>query len=226
MIYYKIIQGIKEPYISKYNVEYNANKLQEIKKEIINKCGQIHHMKCKSNTPNPTINKEYIQNLNVQPIYKHNYIKEYILDYDYIAPIHEVELINKVLNKDSTSLEELLDIIYSETKEEKNTYQLKTNELNTKISMYLEAINTGAIPISIGCKEIERLKIELNEIEKYSNINKDKVPVSTFYQKLRETFIFEPISYLTINDFNKVVDFFEEEIESKITRIRKKRVCK
>ncbi|UKI26413.1 MAG: hypothetical protein L6V91_06355 [Bacilli bacterium] len=53
-------------------------------------------------------------------------------------------------------------------------YQEKIDELNHKVTMNLESINLGSIPINKGCKEVTRITNELNELKKYAHLNENK----------------------------------------------------
>lgn len=220
MIYYKLIEEVRQPYISKNRVKVDRDKLEFIRKLIISNCGIIRHVKCKSSTPNSTLNKENILNLTYEEI---KYNKEYILDYDEITSPYEAELISKVLSFDNEALDKLLDIIYSSNTSSKTLYQEKIDELGHKITMNLESINFGGMAINRGCKEITRITNELNELKKYAHLNENKKPVSFYYQMLRESFTFEPISYMTLESLDELVFFFDEEnIDHKVAKIRVK----
>lgn len=218
MIYYQLIKEVRQPYISKNRVQVERDKLEFIRKLIISNCGIVRHVKCKNSTPNPTLNKENILNLTHEEI-KPN--KEYILDYDEITSPYEAELISKILSFDNDALDELLDIIYSSNASSKTLYQEKIDELNHKVTMNLESINLGSIPINKGCKEVTRITNELNELKKYAHLNENKKPVGFYYQMLKESFTFEPISYMTLESLDELVYFFDEEnIDHKIAKIR------
>ena len=220
MIYYKLIEGVKQPYISKNRVKVDRDKLDFIRKLIISNCGIVRHVKCKSNIPNPTMNKENILNLTYKEIRPN---KEYILDYDEITLPYEAELISKILSFDNDALDKLLDIIYSSNTSNKTLYQERIDELSHKITMNLESINFGSMAINRGCREITRITNELNELKKYAYLNENKKPVSFYYQMLRENFTFEPISYMTLESLDELVYFFDEEnIDHKVAKIRVK----
>ena len=218
MIYYKLIEGVKQPYISKNRVKVDRDKLDFIRKLIISNCGIVRHVKCKSNIPNPTMNKENILNLTYKEIRPN---KEYILDYDEITLPYEAELISKILSFDNDALDKLLDIIYSSNTSNKTLYQEIIDELSHKITMNLESINFGSMAINRGCREITRITNELNELKKYAHLNENKKPVSFYYQMLRESFTFEPIDYMTLESLDELVYFFDEEnIDHKVAKIR------
>lgn len=218
MIYYKLIEGVKQPYISKNRVKVDRDKLEFIRKLIISNCGIVRHVKCKSSTPNPTLYKENILNLTYKEIRPN---KEYILDYDEITSPYEAELISKVLSFDNEALDKILDIIYSSNTSNKTLYQERIDELSHKITMNLESINFGSMAINMGCREITRITNELNELKKYAYLNENKKPVSFYYQMLRESFTFEPIDYMTLESFDELVYFFDEEnIDHKVAKIR------
>lgn len=221
MIYYKLIEGVKQPYISKNRVKVDRDKLEFIRKLIISNCGIVRHVKCKSSTPNPTLYKENILNLTYKEIRPN---KEYILDYDEIISPYEAELISKVLFFDNEALDKILDIIYSSNTSNKTLYQERIDELSHKITMNLESINFGSMAINMGCREITRITNELNELKKYAYLNENKKPVSFYYQMLRESFTFEPIDYMTLESFDELVSFFDEEnIDHKVAKIRVKK---
>ena len=220
MIYYKLIEGVKQPYISKNRVKVDRDKLEFIRKLIISNCGIVRHVKCKSSTPNPTLYKENILNLTYKEIRPN---KEYILDYDEITSPYEAELISKVLSFDNEALDKILDIIYSSNTSNKTLYQERIDELSHKITMNLESINFGSMAINMGCREITRITNELNELKKYAYLNENKKPVSFYYQMLRESFTFEPIDYMTLERLDELVSFFDEEnIDHKVAKIRVK----
>lgn len=230
MIHYQLIGAVRDPYISKYEVEIRRERLEAIKEEMILSCSEIKHHSYKTTNGFVSCDNR-ITNFHTSKIRtseENNGLEEYLVEYDEIIYPYEVKLIEKVLKEDNTALEELLDIISNPKRVSKETkYQNKLLETKEKRNAICDLVREGKLELSYGVLVLNQLDETINSLEDHIERNKDRRPVFDFYQSLRESFIFHNVDMLLIRDFDRTLSFFDytddkSVFDKKINRIKRK----
>ena len=223
MIHYQLIGAVRDPYISKYEVEIRRERLEAIKEEMILSCSEIKHHSYKTTNGFVSCDNR-ITNFHTSKIRtseENNGLEEYLVEYDEIIYPYEVKLIEKVLKEDNTALEELLDIISNPKRVSKeNKYQNKLLETKEKRNAICDLLSYGVLVLN-------QLDETINSLEDHIERNKDRRPVFDFYQSLRESFIFHNADMLSLRDFDRTLSFFDytddkSVFNNKINRIKRK----
>lgn len=122
MIHYQLIGAVRDPYISKYEVEIRRERLEAIKEEMILSCSEIKHHSYKTTTIYRKCYDERTINYTSKKIgikegrgYEPD-LEEYLVEYDELVYPIEAILIERILDDDNEALEELLDILYNPKK--------------------------------------------------------------------------------------------------------------
>ena len=109
MIYYELDDKV----INKYEITYDINRINEIKKEIINNCSKIEHVEIEREY---SFNDNYFENKLVknhtsEPIgFKEYYDgtrSVYLHRFDLLTPPNLVELIDRLLSDDKSAVNEI-----------------------------------------------------------------------------------------------------------------------
>ena len=101
MIHYQLIGAVRDPYISKYEVEIRRERLEAIKEEMILSCSEIKHHSYKTTNGFVSCDNR-ITNFHtskIRPSEENNGLEEYLVEYDEIIYPYEVKLIEKVLKE-------------------------------------------------------------------------------------------------------------------------------
>ena len=101
MIHYQLIGAVRDPYISKYEVEIRRERLEAIKEEMILSCSEIKHHSYKTTNGFVSCDNR-ITNFHTSKIRtseENNGLEEYLVEYDEIIYPYEVKLIEKVLKE-------------------------------------------------------------------------------------------------------------------------------
>ena len=98
--------------IEKYQVDFDKEEIEKLKKEIINNCSFIQHEEYESDY-SPRFTDEIIRNFTYTPTGKEKeYFEEtrdiYRYSYDEYKPPYLVKLINQLLNGNSKAIDEIL----------------------------------------------------------------------------------------------------------------------
>ena len=198
MIYYELDDKV----INKYEITYDINRLNEIKKEIINNCSKIEHVEIEREY---SFNDNYFENKLVK-----NHTSEsigfkeyydgtrsvYLHRFDLLTPPNLVELIDRLLSDDKSVINE----IYS-YQDEKVSFDKEIDEKNKEI----DNINNSEVD-----KKIEKLK-ELKKLLALKYINRKQKSTKEYYIKLLDYIYVTFISSVNINDSNIINDFFNME---------------
>lgn len=192
--------------IEKYQVSFDINKIEELKREIIDNCSYIYHREYESDYT-PIFTNEIIKNFRYIPTGKEKeYYEEtrdiYLYSYDEYKPPYLVELINQLLKGNSNIIDKILN------------YDIHTK---TSIDDRINLANQEFIKIDSDniTKRKEKLK-ELEELLKIKELNTGKKSIELYYNKLIELIIFTLIDSLPISDLNRVKSFFEINLSNKV----------
>ena len=199
-----------EDYIEKYNITFDLEKLNELKKEIIDNCSEVEHKEI--NTPiEPENNPLKIRNLKkgkqvgTRTFANGQSIPLYTYNYDEYTYPYLVNLIDNLINGETNSLEE----IFIPNKQKEKHYDLrlknyKKRNINKKFNEY-EKINYF---------DIQKKREKLNELDKlildYEKMATIK-PVGPYYEKVKALITLELVAKLPIEYLNKIIYFYEDE---------------
>ncbi len=205
MIYYLV----EDKYINKYEVVFEKDKIIKIRDEIIKNCS----LKSNESRESTLEKEEFIRN-NTNELNKiesiiikdTNRVSSYsdtsedkkVYNYKYIRVKYPylVELINRILNNDSQSLNELL-----------NNYKIEVPQnYNVLIDSILSDIkHNNYTSLNDGLSKMEEAKkyIELKEL------NPNIESTYFYYNSLKENLDFHLIDSLSIEDVMRYNDFFE-----------------
>ena len=136
--------------IEKYQVDFDKEEIEKLKKEIINNCSFIQHEEYESDY-SPRFTDEIIRNFTYTPIEKEKeYFEEtrdiYRYSYDEYKPPYLVKLINQLLNnyKKQVELNNLsksefvrLQILHLELSKDINTLATERNAIEAELKVYL-----------------------------------------------------------------------------------------
>ena len=192
--------------IEKYQVNFDKEEIEKLKKEIINNCSFIKHEEYESDY-SPRFTNEIIRNyISTSTGKKHEYFEEtrniYRYSYDEYKPPYLVELINQLLNGDSKAIDEILNYDIST----KSTIDDRINLVNQEFIK----INPENI-----AKRKEKLK-ELEELLKAKELNKGQQSIELYYSQLIELIKFNLIDSLAISELSRIESFFEIHLSSKV----------
>ena len=192
--------------IEKYQVHFDKDEIEKLKKEIINNCSFIEH-KVYVSDYEPRFTNEIIRNFTCTPTgRKKEYFEEtrdlYQYSYDEYKPPYLVELINQLLNGDSKAIDNILN------------YDISTKStLDDKINLANKEFNKIA-PEDISKKK-EKLK-ELEDLLKAKELNKKQQSIDLYYAQLIGLIKFDLIDLLPINELVKIETFLEINLSSKV----------
>lgn len=198
MIYYKRNGEV----IEKYQIDFDKEEIEKLKNQIINNCSYIRHEEYDSDY-SPRFTNEIIRNFTYTDTgRKKEYFEEtrdiYHYKYDEYIPPKLVELIDKLLNGDSSAI----DKIYN--------YDIPPiNYLEDRIKLEIEELNE----IEDITKKINRL----HEIEKLLNaqkLNENQQSIESYYNRLLKLISFKLIDSLSISELDRINCFFEIDISS------------
>ena len=196
--------------IDKYELTFNKDDLEKLKKEIIDNCCEITHYDCNSIIIPLSDRYLKIKKLKYKPIglaenndfYTPDDIL-YHLSYDEYKYPKIVGLIDKLLKEDPD-----LDLNYDE--------ELTVEEQIDKATREYEQI-----PIkSVEKRRIK--KIEIDELLDKRELNVNQVPVDNYYLRLQDIIHMKHIGSIKLNEVSNSSDSFENNDERVIRRILRK----
>lgn len=202
MFYFKYNDDV----IEKYKVNFDKDKIENLKKEIINNCSIINHIEYESDY-SPKFVDEIIRNFLCVPTGKtKEYFEEsrkiYLYSYDEYIPPYLVKLINELLNDNSKIIDEIL-----------NYDVCIKSSVDDKIEMVNQEFNK--IDFENTIKKIEKLK-ELELLLKEKELNSNQKNIYLYYIQLVELIRFDLIDKLSISELDRVESFLEIELANKI----------
>ena len=183
--------------IEKYHIAFNKEEIEKLKSEIINNCSFINHVEYSSDYPPKFNNVSLIKNFRSTYTEKKEYFEEtrdvYLYSYDEYKPPYLVELIDKLLNEDITSIDKILNYYISPNLSIEDNIKLVNQEL-TEID--IENINAKK----------EKLK-ELENLLELKKLNKKRQNIDTYYKQLLSLIRFDLVDSLSINEIDRVKTF-------------------
>lgn len=192
--------------IEKYQVHFDKDEIEKLKKQIINNCSFIEH-KVYVSDYEPRFTNEIIRNFTCTPTgRKKEYFEEtrelYQYSYDEYKPPYLVGLINQFLNGDSKAIDNILNYNIS-----------PKSTLDDRINLANKEFNRIA-PEDINKKK-EKLK-ELEDLLKTRELNKNQQSIDLYYAQLIELIKFDLIDSLPISELVKIESFLEINLSSKV----------
>lgn len=209
MVYYKD----EGDYIYKYDVPYDEDALNALRKNIIDKCSLIEHVEYESDY-DPVFNvfDATIKNFKSQSTGK---IKEYfeedriIYHYSYDRYNHPylVKLIDEFMSGDTRSLAKIIN--YDSSKEVNIDEKIKKAENDIK---------------STNIDNLRDKLDELDSLKSLKNLNSKRESTDEYYKKLLSFIHFDLISAIKKEDLYKVMEFLG--LDSNINELNKKYIKK
>ena len=205
MFYFKVANDVVE----KYQVSFNKEEIEKLKKEIIRNCSNIVHREYYNESMPHFIDKSLIFNFHSTYIGEKEYFEEtkdiYLFTFDEYEVPYLVKLIARLLKEDSSVLEEILN--YKE--EEKVAIDEKINLVNQE---YLKESNIF--------KRQQRLK-ELESLLNEKDLNKNQQSTYLYYAKLLSFLNFELVDTLSLKDIKRVEDFYTNRAKNLSKALKK-----
>ena len=192
--------------IEKYQVSFDKDELEKLKKEIIDNCSYIKHEEYESDY-SPRFTDEIIRNFTYTPTGKEKeYFEEtrdiYLYSYDEIKPPYLVKLIDQLLNGNSSAIDGILN------------YDISTKStIDDRIDLINQEFNKIA-PEDI-IKKKEKLK-ELEDLLKAKELNKNQQSIDIYYNQLIGLIKFDLVDSLSISELGRIESFLEIDLSSKM----------
>lgn len=191
--------------VEKYKFDFDKERIEKLKNEIVNKCSFIEHKEYESDSY-ISIDVNTVKNFMCNLIGKKEYFEEvrdvYFYQYDEYNPPYLVELINRLLKDDSSAIEEILNYDIS--------HELSIDD---KIALVNKEF------IKIDSKDITKRKEKLKEIErllKVQELNKDQQNIEFYYDQLIGLINFDLIDSISISKISRVESFLEIKLNDKL----------
>ena len=192
--------------IEKYQVDFDKEEIEKLKKEIINNCSFIQHEEYESDY-SPRFTDEIIRNFTYTPTGKEKeYFEEtrniYHYSYDEYKPPYLVELINQLLNDNSKVIDQILNYEISLKSTIDDSIDLAYQEFNR--------IDNENIT-----KKTEKLK-ELEDLLKAKELNMNQQNIDLYYNQLIGLIKFNLIDSLPISELGRIESFLEINLSNKV----------
>lgn len=192
--------------IEKYQISFDKEKIEKLKKEIINNCSFIKHEEYESDY-SPIFTNKIIRNFKYTPTGKEKeYFEEtreiYRYSYDEYKPPYLVELINQLLNGNSKAIDKILN------------YDISTKStIDDRIDLANQEFNKIA-PEDI-IKKREKLK-ELEDLLNEKELNKNQQSIDVYYNQLVGLIKLDLIDSLPISELGRIESFLEINLSNKV----------
>lgn len=192
--------------IEKYQVSFDKEEIEKLKKKIINNCSFIKHEEYESDY-SPRFTDEIIRNFTYTPTGKEKeYFEEtrdiYRYSYDEYKPPYLVELINQLLNGNSKAIDKILN------------YDISTKStIDDRIDLANREFNKIA-PEDI-IKKKEKLK-ELEDLLKAKKLNKNQQSIDIYYNQLIGLIKFDLVDSLSKSELGRIESFLEIDLSSRV----------
>ena len=191
---------INDNLIEKYSIIFDSKKVDELKKEIIERCSIIEHHKYESDYYPRFGSGTCIKNFSEKEVGKKVYFEEtrtvYSFSYDEYKPPYLVELIEHLEDGSISYLNEMLN--YDTTN--------KPNLIDAKIYKIKEELKEMIDKNEFGIKK-ENKEEELSELMYTKKINQNQEPIAPYYKKLLELIRFELVDVISMEEVKKVEEF-------------------
>lgn len=192
--------------IEKYQVSFDKEEIEKLKKKIINNCSFIKHEEYESDY-SPRFTDEIIRNFTYTPTGKEKeYFEEtrdiYRYSYDEYKPPYLVELINQLSNDNSKAIDKIFNYDIS----------IKST-IDDRINLAYQEFNR-IDPENITKKK-EKLK-ELEDLLKAKELNKNQQSIDAYYNQLIGLIKFDLVDSLSISELGRIESFLEISLFSKV----------
>lgn len=203
----------KENRIEKYTVTYDEHQMEKLKLEIIDKCSEITH------SEHFDIYKEsyYDDQLKIRNLksreakdgeypekYKEYFSKDadiYFYSYDEYTFPYLISLIDCFYKGYGPSIKEILN----------PTFKCIPDSFEKRISDLSNRINN--IPKE-NTEEKKEALTDLERLIKNAKLNANQISVKEYYPKVKELIKLELVDSITIDEFEKLKNFFEIRIDN------------
>ena len=192
--------------IEKYQVNFDKEKIEKLKQEIINNCSFITHIEYESDYT-PILSNEIVRNFTCTPTGKEKeYFEEtrkiYHFSYDKYEPPYLVALINQLLNDNSKVIDQILNYEISSKSTIDDSIELAYKEFKE-----IDPENVT--------KKAEKLK-ELEDLLKAKKLNINQQNIDLYYKGLIELIKFNLIDSLPLSELMKIESFLELNLSSEV----------
>ncbi len=190
--------------IEKYQVNFSREKIERLKKEIIDRCSYIEHKEFISDYPPIFDDNSIIKNFHDTLVGKKEYFEEtrdvYSYSYDEYKPPYLIELINRLINGDAEVIDEIL------------TYDISSDE---SIDDKIKLVNQEFMDIEAENIDGKKAKLkELGDLLESKDLNRDQQNIEPYYYQLIKLIEFDLVDSLTIFELNRVESFLGIELGS------------
>lgn len=223
MYYYEM----DELNVIKYKFDLNINKLNFLKKQIIKDCGKIIHKSLETTNVLNYFNNRYVNNLEVHITEKKddNNKNIYLVSYDLYNVPYLVSLIDRLLNKDISAINEIINYKESfsiENPEISEDYNILLDEINSKDNIKIYGIKENPNKKLKREKLLKKMEELLTDYELKTVNNYDNEKINKYRKLLLESINIRPIKTLNIKEFIEVQSFFLDSKQSELSNNLKK----
>ena len=205
--------------IEKYEIVFEKDKLENLKKRIINNCSEIDYYEIESDCSPEFNDRDYIKNFDFTFIKRkenHEEIREiYRYTYEKYTPPYLVILIDSLLSGNMLALSRILEYDASEKVDIDGKIEKVKNEL-------VELIKTEDFDID----KKDSLDAELKRLKHKQRLNRNQQSVSSYYKELLKLIKFELVDTISMEDAKKAEMFFERTLIGNNLYINEEKDCK
>ncbi len=188
--------------IKKYLVCYDEDKLNKLRKEIIDNCGLMSHRVYEDSYGGPNLyNQKYSEIRNYKTpkfICNKDYDSStesfYLYEYDLYEYPYLIKLIDRLIDNDTSCIFEIYNF---DSKKE------------TSLDEEIAKRNSELSDMNLSFSAKEKILNDLKELYSQKKLNKNRKPIEGYYLKLQEMLIFELVDEILIADVERVNEFFE-----------------
>ncbi|MBE6141121.1 MAG: hypothetical protein E7172_06320 [Firmicutes bacterium] len=206
--------------IRKLDVKFDAEKLENIKQEIIKNCSLITHFEYDATVFPENNNIRNVENLFFEHIGNRDNSNSpdrnvYHFSFDEYKFPYLVRLINELQNGNSDALYEIINPNYEM---EEKIFGCKIEELNNeKINNLIWEIDNNSFDNSIKLVKLN----QLNELIKQKELNKNRMPICFYYIKVRSLIKLTKIDEYDYDLFKQNCEFIKNTNSKNIERVLK-----
>lgn len=190
----------------KYEIQINKKKLEKIKYEVIENCGEITHHSFQSDYAPRDLDFNHIFNYSYTYVGTKEYFEEtrdvYQYEYDEYSDTRLVTLIDQILKGDLSIIPELNNPRKQDNQKD-NTGENIKKKLKQLLSLDTKEISTW---------QLEKIKQELKEYQTNQKLNSDRKSDIEYYPQVLSCIKITEISRMSIDKIQKI-DCLMEEIE-------------
>ena len=181
--------------IKKYNVNFDKEVIINLKSKIIDECCEVKHETFLDTYYPFAKTYDDCEYRNVKSLNNyHNSINNYVYNYEYDKYIYPylVKIINRLLQGDKSSIEDLFKY--------KGLYDYYIKDIDDMINKFIDELSDDEYDIDTKINKIELLKGLY--VSKKAMVLNDKI--KTYYDELQQLISFELIDEIELGDYQKI----------------------